>query len=88
MQRNLILIAAWTAFTLIAFVTLAPIGLRPETGSAILERFAAYGILGAVFVAAYPRRFTSVMLFILAAAVHSNYSSTLHQIGTVISSTR
>jgi len=44
-------------------------GLRPEIASVGLERFAAYGILGILFVAAYPRRFTLVITFILGVAV-------------------
>jgi len=69
MMRKLIILIAWCCLGSIAFVTLSPIGLRPEIGSAGLERFAAYGVLGVLFVAAYPRRFVLVMTLILGAAV-------------------
>jgi hypothetical protein len=52
---RLFIVAAWCALGFIIFVTLSPIGLRPGTGSAGLERFVAYYLLGSVFVAAYPR---------------------------------
>ena len=40
----------------IAFVTLAPLRYRPQTGYPQADRFAAYLLLGAVFSAAYPRQ--------------------------------
>ncbi|MET4391717.1 VanZ family protein [Bradyrhizobium sp. F1.4.3] len=49
--------------------TLSPVGLRPETGHVRIERFAAYALLGTLFVAAYPHHFTRVMSLVLAAAV-------------------
>ncbi|WP_234683980.1 VanZ family protein [Bradyrhizobium monzae] len=64
-----IILAAWCALGLIVFVTLSPIGLRPETGSVGLERFAAYALLGALFVGAYPQHFAKVMLFIIAVSI-------------------
>ncbi|UFW43434.1 VanZ family protein [Bradyrhizobium sp. WSM471] len=69
MMRKLIILIAWCGLGSIAFVTLSPIGLRPELGSAGFERFAAYGALGVLFVVAYPRRFTLMMIFILGVAV-------------------
>jgi hypothetical protein len=66
---RLFIVAAWCALGFIIFVTLSPIGLRPGTGSAGLERFVAYYLLGSVFVAAYPRHFTLVMMFILTVAI-------------------
>lgn len=39
----------------IVFVTLGPIGDRPQTGYPQTERFVAYLVLGAVFSVAYPR---------------------------------
>ncbi len=38
------------------FATLAPAGLRPRTGHAALERFAAFLALGALLTWALPRR--------------------------------
>ncbi|MET4374920.1 hypothetical protein ACVW1A_007110 [Bradyrhizobium sp. LB1.3] len=69
MAHKLIAVLAWVALGLIVVVTLSRIGLRPETGSVRLERFVAYGLLGALFVAAYPRHFALVMSFILAVAI-------------------
>ena len=49
-------ILAWTLVAAIAFVTLAPIGLRPVVAdSANLERALAYMLLGLLFGLAYPR---------------------------------
>lgn len=69
MLRKIIVLAAWCCLGFIIFTTLSPIGLRPETGSAGFERFAAYGLLGALFVMAYPDRFTLVMICMLGLAV-------------------
>lgn len=65
----MMLVAAWTALIAIIFVTLSPIGLRPETGSAGPERFVAYGVLSTLFMSAYPQHFTRVMIFVLTVAV-------------------
>jgi hypothetical protein len=70
MLRKLIIVTAWCCLGFIVFVTLSPINLRPATSShAGVERCVAYGLLGALFVIAYPRRFTLVMTFILVVAV-------------------
>lgn len=68
MVRKLAVFAAWATFGLICFVTLSPLGLRPGTGSVGPERFAAYALLGSLFVIAYPRHFVRVASFILIAA--------------------
>ncbi|MHB1102397.1 MAG: VanZ family protein [Devosia sp.] len=63
-------LAAWLLLAAIAFVTLAPIGWRPETGiSAHIERFAAFALIGLAFSLAYPRRLWLVALMVLGAAV-------------------
>lgn len=69
MIRNLLLVAAWTALIAIIFMSLSPIGLRPETGHAGPERFVAYSVLGTLFMSAYPRHFTGIMIFVLTVAV-------------------
>jgi len=69
MSRKIVILAAWCCLGLIIFVTLSPIGLRPETGDAGLERFVAYSLLGVLFVAAYPNRFAPVIASILVIAV-------------------
>jgi|ERR1700738_2455444 hypothetical protein len=69
MVRKIMTFAAWAALGLICFVTLSPIGLRPETGAVGFERFAAYVLLGLLFVVAYPRHFTRLALFITIVAL-------------------
>jgi hypothetical protein len=69
MFRKLAVFAAWTTFGLICFVTLSPIALRPETGDPKLERFIAYAVLGALFMAAYPRHFVRLAIFLAIAAM-------------------
>ena len=69
MIRNLLVVGAWIALVAIIFLTLSPIGLRPETGHAGPERFVAYGLLSTLFMSAYPRYFTRVMTFVLTVAV-------------------
>ncbi len=62
-------IAAWLALAAIVFVTLSPLGLRPETGEPPqLERFAAFLVLGGLFAAAYPRRWPVVMIALVVLA--------------------
>ena len=63
-------LAAWLLLAAVAFVTLAPIGWRPETGlSANIERFAAFALIGLAFGLAYPRRLWLVALTVLGAAM-------------------
>ena len=68
MVRKLAVFAAWVVFGLICFVTLSPIALRPETGEPRLDRFVAYAILGALFMAAYPRHFIRLAISLALAA--------------------
>jgi VanZ family protein len=56
MIRRYAAVAFWILLATIAFATLSPIGYRPRTGHAFLERSAAYFALGAAFVVAWPRR--------------------------------
>jgi hypothetical protein len=52
----------WCLGAYIIFVTLSPLGLRPETGAPPqFERFLAFFVLGAVFAAGYPKRWPLVM---------------------------
>jgi len=63
-------IAAWVCLAAIAFATLSPIGLRPTTGlPPSIERFTAFAVVGALFVAAYPRYISFAALIVLGAAV-------------------
>jgi hypothetical protein len=65
MVQRIAALAAWATLVFISFVTLSPIGLRPQTGEVGFERFAAFALLGLCFVWAYPRHFVSVTLFLL-----------------------
>lgn len=49
-------LAALILFLAIAFVTLSPIGLRPQTGAPDLERAVAYFLFGAALAVGFPRR--------------------------------
>ncbi|MDH6263535.1 VanZ family protein [Bradyrhizobium sp. BR13661] len=69
MVRKLFILCAWSTFGFVCFVTLSPLGLRPETGSAGFDRFAAYALLGALFVLAYPQHFIKVVVLIAIAAL-------------------
>jgi VanZ family protein len=69
MVRKLAVVAAWITFGLICFVTLSPLALRPQTGDPRLERFIAYALLGALFMAAYPRHFVKLAIFLAIAAL-------------------
>lgn len=63
-------VAAWLLLAAVAFVTLAPIGWRPESGlSPQIERFAAFALIGLAFSAAYPRHLLLVAVAILGAAI-------------------
>jgi|SRR5579872_6476853 len=76
MVLKLVRFAAWAVLGLICFVTLSPIGLRPETGSVGVERFAAYALMGVLFATAYPNRvvrwaaFLAIVAFGLEALQH------------------
>jgi hypothetical protein len=63
-------VLAWLLLTAIAFSTLAPIGLRPESGlSPNLERTFAYAFCGLLFALAYPRRLGLVVAIVVASAI-------------------
>ena len=61
--------AAWLLLAAIVFVTLSPIGFRPEIEApANLERFAAFAALGGTFCLGYPKHRVPVILFMVAVA--------------------
>jgi hypothetical protein len=70
MSMRFLPVLAWALLLAIAFVTLSPIWLRPESGlPPSVERFGAFLLLSFVFTLAYPRRLLRVVLIVAAAAI-------------------
>lgn len=70
MPIRLVKLVAWLLLAGVAFVTLAPIGFRPNTGySPSIERFLAFGAVGFLFALAYPRRLWLILALVLGAAI-------------------
>ncbi len=62
--------AAWLSLAAILFVTISPIGLRPHTITTVnLDRAAAYAVMAAIFVLAYPRHWKLVALLLIGGAL-------------------
>jgi hypothetical protein len=60
---------AWLLVLAIAVFTLLPIELRPVTEAPVsLERFAAFGAIGAAFSLGYPKHRLSILLLLLGIA--------------------
>lgn len=68
MIRKLALVIALACAAFIIFATLSPIQLRPKTGHFNIERFAAFFVLGAAFVTAYPKYWLIVALGVVTGA--------------------
>ena len=67
---RLLRILAWSLLAAIAFVTLSPIGLRPNSGlSPNYERLFAFAAVGCAFALAYPRHIWLVLALVVGAAV-------------------
>jgi glycopeptide antibiotics resistance protein len=67
---RLLPVFAWSLLAAVAFVTLAPIGFRPDSGfSPNLERFATFGAVGFAFALAYPRHIWLTVTLVLGAAL-------------------
>lgn len=62
-------VSAWALLGAIAFVTLSPIDLRPDTGHAVAERIFAFAALGAAFGVGYPRRLPFAIAVTFAASL-------------------
>lgn len=67
-MSTLFRLALWAILAVLAFVTLSPIGLRPEVGPANLERCAAYALFGMVAALAFPRHRIAILLTVIAVA--------------------
>lgn len=81
-MRTLFRLAFWALLGLLAFVTLSPIGLRPEVGPANIERALAYAAFGMLAALAYPRHRLAILVFVVLAAglleAGQNLSATRH----------
>jgi hypothetical protein len=67
--RLVIRSAAWLSIAIVLLVTIVPIGFRPTTGfSPDIERFCVMAVVGALFAAAYPRKFWLIVLALSLAA--------------------
>jgi apolipoprotein N-acyltransferase len=67
-MHTLFRIAFWGILAVLAFVTLSPIGLRPEIGPANYERCFAYALFGIVAALAFPRHRFAILLMVVAVA--------------------
>ncbi|MCJ2011458.1 hypothetical protein [Methylobacterium sp. J-076] len=61
-------LAFWTILAVLVFVTLSPIGLRPEVGPANLERSVAYLLFGGLAALAFPRHRIAILVAVIAVA--------------------
>lgn len=69
MLRTLVRTAAWLVLAAIIFVTVSPIGWRPELGfGPTVDRFVGFLALGLVFGIGYGRRWPIVLMLLVVAA--------------------
>jgi hypothetical protein len=66
-QRSLAALG-WVGLALIVYVTLCPIGSRPEVAGVHWDHFGAFALLGFAFAVAYPRRLGFVVLIVIGSA--------------------
>ncbi|MBY3183231.1 VanZ family protein [Rhizobium laguerreae] len=65
---------AWLLLALILFVTVSPIGLRPETVTTVdTDRGGVYVLVGLAFALAYPKKWKMVAVLLIAGAVAIEY---------------
>jgi hypothetical protein len=65
--RVAVRVAAWLLLIAIAAVTLSPIGLRPTTSTGpSVERFAAFALLGSLFVFGYPKSVLRIVALLIS----------------------
>jgi hypothetical protein len=68
MIQRLFLLASWAMLAFIAFATLSPLEERPAVASQHLEHFAAFALLGFMFVRGYPTRTLLTVGIVIASA--------------------
>jgi hypothetical protein len=59
----------WVGLASIVYVTLCPVGSRPEVTDVHWEHFGAFAVLGLAFAVAYPRRIGLVFLIVMGSAL-------------------
>ncbi|NEJ70989.1 VanZ family protein [Rhizobium phaseoli] len=65
---------AWLLLAFILFVTVSPIGLRPETVTTVdTDRAGAYVLVGLAFALAYPKQWKLVAVLLIAGSVAIEY---------------
>lgn len=65
---------AWLLLAFIIFVTVSPIGERPNTVTSVdIDRAAAYLLLGLAFALAYPKQWKTVAVLLITGAVAIEY---------------
>ncbi|AUW42016.1 VanZ family protein [Rhizobium leguminosarum] len=65
---------AWLLLALILFVTVSPIGLRPETMTTVdTDRGGAFVLVGLAFALGYPKQWKMVAVLLIAGAVAIEY---------------
>ncbi|MBP2446196.1 VanZ family protein [Rhizobium leguminosarum] len=65
---------AWLLLAFILFVTVSPIGLRPETVTTVdTDRAGAYVLVGLAFALAYPKQWKLVAVLLIAGTVAIEY---------------
>lgn len=74
MNNRLLSLAAWSMVAFIVFATLVPLGSRPQlTANPNYERFAAFAIAGFFLGLAHPKRFLTIVLFMIGLACGLEY---------------
>jgi len=67
--RRVAVLLAWSLAVGLIVVTLGPQAMRPRIASPHIERFGAYFLTAAIFVAAYPKRALTIALASVVLAV-------------------
>src|ERR1700723_1807519 len=67
--RRVAVLLAWSLAIGLILVTWGPQALRPRIAHPTIERFGAYFLTAAIFVAAYPKRALTIALATVAFAV-------------------
>jgi hypothetical protein len=70
MRSAFLKIGAWSSLAFIVFVTVSPIGLRPQDILPVnVDRALAFAIMAGLFTLAYPRQWIAILVLTIAGAV-------------------